>query len=70
MMELVRRHADWWNIPVNHIDRLAKLTPAAGSARVSIQQMVGFIRKDSDPNKVREVSAKRLGLSRVRPDLW
>lgn len=61
MMELVRRHADWWNIPANHIDRLAELAPAAGSARVSIQQMVGFIRKDSDPAKVREVSAKRFG---------
>ena len=61
MMELVRRHADWWNIPANHVDRLAELAPAAGSARVSIQQMVGFIRKDSDPAKVREVSTKRFG---------
>ncbi|HXS86710.1 MAG TPA: LLM class flavin-dependent oxidoreductase [Mycobacterium sp.] len=61
MMELVRRHADWWNIPANHVDRLAELAPAAGSARVSIQQMVGFIRKNSDPAKVREVSARRFG---------
>lgn len=61
MMELVRRHADWWNIPANHIDRLAELAPAAGSARLSIQQMIGFIRKDSDPVRVREVSAKRFG---------
>jgi alkanesulfonate monooxygenase SsuD/methylene tetrahydromethanopterin reductase-like flavin-dependent oxidoreductase (luciferase family) len=61
MMELVRRHADWWNIPANHIDRLTELAPKAGSARVSIQQMVGFIRRDSDPDKVREVSAKRFG---------
>jgi alkanesulfonate monooxygenase SsuD/methylene tetrahydromethanopterin reductase-like flavin-dependent oxidoreductase (luciferase family) len=61
MMELVRRYADWWNIPANHIDRLAKLTPAAGSARVSIQQMIGFVRKDSDPANVREVSARRFG---------
>lgn len=61
MMELVRRHAHWWNIPANHIDRLGELAPSAGSARVSIQQMIGFIRKDSDPNTVREVSAKRFG---------
>jgi len=61
MMELVGRHADWWNIPANHVDRLAELAPAAGSARVSIQQMVGFIRKNSDPAKVREVSARRFG---------
>ena len=61
MMELVRRYADWWNIPANHIDRLAELAPAAGSARVSIQQMIGFVRRDSDPAKVREVSARRFG---------
>jgi len=61
MMELVRRYADWWNIPANHIDRLAELAPAAGSARVSIQQMIGFVRKDSDSAKVREVSARRFG---------
>lgn len=61
MMELVRRHADWWNIPVNQIDRLAELTPAAGSARVSVQQMIGFVRKDSDPAKVRDTSTRRFG---------
>jgi alkanesulfonate monooxygenase SsuD/methylene tetrahydromethanopterin reductase-like flavin-dependent oxidoreductase (luciferase family) len=61
MMELVRRYADWWNVPANHIDRLARLAPAAGSARVSVQQMVGFVRTDSDPNAVREVSTRRFG---------
>jgi alkanesulfonate monooxygenase SsuD/methylene tetrahydromethanopterin reductase-like flavin-dependent oxidoreductase (luciferase family) len=61
MMELVRKHADWWNVPANHIDKLAELAPAAGSARVSIQQMIGFIRKDSDPEKVRAVSTRRFG---------
>jgi alkanesulfonate monooxygenase SsuD/methylene tetrahydromethanopterin reductase-like flavin-dependent oxidoreductase (luciferase family) len=61
MMELVRKHADWWNIPANHIDKLAELAPATGSARVSIQQMIGFVRKDSDPEKVRETSTRRFG---------
>jgi alkanesulfonate monooxygenase SsuD/methylene tetrahydromethanopterin reductase-like flavin-dependent oxidoreductase (luciferase family) len=61
MMELVRRYADWWNIPANHMDRLAELAPATGSARMSVQQMVGFVRKDSDPNAVREVSTRRFG---------
>jgi alkanesulfonate monooxygenase SsuD/methylene tetrahydromethanopterin reductase-like flavin-dependent oxidoreductase (luciferase family) len=61
MMELVRRYADWWNVPANHIDRLARLVPASGSARVSVQQMVGFVRADSDPNAVREVSTRRFG---------
>jgi alkanesulfonate monooxygenase SsuD/methylene tetrahydromethanopterin reductase-like flavin-dependent oxidoreductase (luciferase family) len=61
-MELVRRYADWWNLPANHIDRLARLAPAAGSAQVSVQQMVGFIRASSDPNAVREVSTRRFGV--------
>jgi alkanesulfonate monooxygenase SsuD/methylene tetrahydromethanopterin reductase-like flavin-dependent oxidoreductase (luciferase family) len=61
MMELVRKHADWWNLQANHIDRLAKLAPAAGNARVSVQQMVGFARSGTDPDKVREVSTRRFG---------
>jgi alkanesulfonate monooxygenase SsuD/methylene tetrahydromethanopterin reductase-like flavin-dependent oxidoreductase (luciferase family) len=61
MMELVRRYADWWNLPANHIDRLPELAPAAGTARVSIQQMVGFVRSGTDPNAVREVSTRRFG---------
>ena len=61
MMELVRSHADWWNLQANHLDRLPKLASAAGTARVSIQQMVGFARSGSDPDKVREVSTRRFG---------
>jgi alkanesulfonate monooxygenase SsuD/methylene tetrahydromethanopterin reductase-like flavin-dependent oxidoreductase (luciferase family) len=61
MMELVRRYADWWNLPANHIDKLPKLAPAAGTARLSVQQMVGFVRSGSDPSSVREVSIRRFG---------
>lgn len=61
MMELVRRYADWWNLPANHIDRLSGLVPAAGSARLSVQQMVGFVRAGADPHAVRELSTRRFG---------
>lgn len=61
MMELVRTYADWWNLPANQLDRLPKLAPAAGTARVSIQQMVGFVRSGGDPDTVREVSRRRFG---------
>ena len=61
MMELVRSYADWWNLPANHLDRLPELTPKAGKARLSVQQMVGFARSGSDPDQVREVSARRFG---------
>jgi len=61
IMELVRKYADWWNLQANHIDRLPTLAPAAGTARLSIQQMVGFVRSGSDPGGVREVSTRRFG---------
>jgi len=61
MMELVRTYADWWNLQANHLDRLPKLAPAAGTARISIQQMVGFARSGADPDTVREVSTRRFG---------
>jgi alkanesulfonate monooxygenase SsuD/methylene tetrahydromethanopterin reductase-like flavin-dependent oxidoreductase (luciferase family) len=61
MMELVRRRADWWNLPCHRIDELPRLAPAARPARVSVQQMVGFIGSDADPVAVREVSTRRFG---------
>ncbi len=61
MMGLVRKYADWWNLPANHLDKLPELAMSAGRARVSVQQMVGFVRPGSDPNKVREVSTRRFG---------
>lgn len=61
MMKLVRTHADWWNLPANHLDRLPELVSAAGASRVSVQQMVGFVRAGADPDKVREVSTRRFG---------
>lgn len=61
LMELVRKYADWWNLQCTHIDRLPRLAPAAGSARISVQQMVGFVRSKDDPAAVREVSNRRFG---------
>lgn len=61
LMELVRRYADWWNLPCNHLDKLTRLAPAAEPARVSVQQMVGFVADGSDPAAVRQVSTRRFG---------
>jgi alkanesulfonate monooxygenase SsuD/methylene tetrahydromethanopterin reductase-like flavin-dependent oxidoreductase (luciferase family) len=60
-MELVRQHADWWNIPSHQLDRLPRLLPTAGSARVSLQQMVGFVGKGADRQSVTETSTRRFG---------
>src|SRR6201999_26863 len=45
----------------NLFERLPKLSPDAGSGRVSVQQMIGFARSGSDPDKRREVSTRRFG---------
>ncbi|MDF3336297.1 LLM class flavin-dependent oxidoreductase [Mycolicibacterium septicum] len=61
MMELVRAHADWWNIPSHQLDRLPALQPTVGSARVSLQQMVGFVGRGADRSAVTERSTRLFG---------
>jgi alkanesulfonate monooxygenase SsuD/methylene tetrahydromethanopterin reductase-like flavin-dependent oxidoreductase (luciferase family) len=61
MLDIVRRHADWWNLPATLVDRLPEFLPSIGSARASVQQMVGFVRTGSDPVQVRESSQRRWG---------
>ncbi|MGV0742511.1 LLM class flavin-dependent oxidoreductase [Mycolicibacterium sp. XJ870] len=61
MMELVRTYADWWNVPSHQLDRLPRLLPTVGSARVSLQQMVGFVGRDADRAAVTERSTRLFG---------
>lgn len=61
MMELVRAHADWWNIPSHQLDRLPALLPTVGSARVSLQQMVGFVGRGANRSAVTERSTRLFG---------
>ncbi len=61
MLEVVRRHADWWNLPAPQVDQLPKLLPSIGSARASVQQMVGFARRGEDRQAVSEASQRRWG---------
>lgn len=60
-MELVRKYADWWNIPSHQLDRLPALLPTVGSVRVSLQQMVGFVGTHADRSKVIETANRRFG---------
>jgi alkanesulfonate monooxygenase SsuD/methylene tetrahydromethanopterin reductase-like flavin-dependent oxidoreductase (luciferase family) len=60
-MDLVRRHADWWNVPSHQLDRLPALLPTVGDVRVSVQQMVGLIGADADREEVTAVSTRRFG---------
>lgn len=61
VLELVRGHATWWNLPVSHLDRLESLKSEVGSARVSVQQMVGFVGREVDADQVRAQSERRFG---------
>lgn len=61
ILDVVRRYADWWNLPANKVDQLPGLLPSIGSARASVQQMVGYARKGSDPRVVAETSTRRWG---------
>ncbi len=60
-MDLVRRYAQWWNIPSHQLARLDALLPTVGDARVSMQQMVGFAGRGADLAEVTAVSTRRFG---------
>jgi alkanesulfonate monooxygenase SsuD/methylene tetrahydromethanopterin reductase-like flavin-dependent oxidoreductase (luciferase family) len=61
MLEVVRRHADWWNLPADKVDRLPEFVGSIGTAKASVQQMVGFAGRGSDPDAVGEASRRRWG---------
>lgn len=61
MLELTRRYADWWNLPATHVHKLPELAPSIGAARISVQQMVGFARRDQDVMAVSATAQRRFG---------
>jgi len=67
-LELVRRHADWWNLPVYALDRLEELRPAAGRARVSTQHLVAFVPRGADRDSAVASARRRFG--GMSADLW
>lgn len=60
-LELVATHADWWNLHTGIIDKLDEMRPRAGTARVSIQQMVGFVPAADERATVQELAERRFG---------
>jgi alkanesulfonate monooxygenase SsuD/methylene tetrahydromethanopterin reductase-like flavin-dependent oxidoreductase (luciferase family) len=61
MMELVSRHADWWNLPSDKADRLEELRPLAKPARVSVQHIVGYVPAGGDRDEIAAVAQRRFG---------
>ncbi len=60
-LELVRAHADWWNVPVHGLDKLDERRGHAGDARVSMQIMVALLAGEADRAPVTELLARRFG---------
>ena len=60
-LALVREYADWWNVPLHQLDRLDERRPHAGSARVSMQQMVALVPSESERETVRTTALRRFG---------
>jgi len=60
-LELVRRHADWWNVPIYGLDRLEELRPSAGTARVSTQHLVAFVPSGADRASTLALAERRYG---------
>jgi alkanesulfonate monooxygenase SsuD/methylene tetrahydromethanopterin reductase-like flavin-dependent oxidoreductase (luciferase family) len=58
-LALVREFADWWNVQVNHLDKLDALRSQAGSARVSIQQVVALVAEEGDRDEIAAVARRR-----------
>lgn len=67
MLELVARHADWWNLPATHVDEFSELSGKIGSARASVQQMVGFVGDGADAETV--IGKARRRFSQLGPGL-
>ena len=57
-LELVARHADWWNLQIGNLHRLEELRAQVGDARTSVQQMVCFIPSEKEREEV-EAAARR-----------
>ena len=60
-LDLVRRHADWWNLPVHLVDRLDELRPQVGAARPSIQQVICFVEDESRREQIEAAAQRRFG---------
>lgn len=61
LLALVREFADWWNLPAPELHRLDELRDRAGSARVSVQQLVAFDPAGSPPGAALALTARRFG---------
>jgi alkanesulfonate monooxygenase SsuD/methylene tetrahydromethanopterin reductase-like flavin-dependent oxidoreductase (luciferase family) len=68
-MALVRKHADWWNVPAHETHRLDEVREHAGDARVSLLLMVGLVHSEAERTKVTDIVERRWGGTRPRTNV-
>ncbi|RAY16363.1 LLM class flavin-dependent oxidoreductase [Actinomadura craniellae] len=68
-LALVRAHADWWNVPVQALDRLGALRDQAGEARVSMQVMVALVPDEDRRAEVTALARRRFGATKMGESL-
>ena len=68
-LALVREHADWWNVPIYALDRVAELRASVGDVRMSIQQMAGVLRSEDERADVTALIDRRFGLNAMAKDV-
>ncbi|MFC5752416.1 LLM class flavin-dependent oxidoreductase [Actinomadura rugatobispora] len=68
-LALVREHADWWNLPVQALDRLGALREQAGTARVSMQVMVALVPDEDRREEVTALAHRRFGRTKMGESL-
>jgi alkanesulfonate monooxygenase SsuD/methylene tetrahydromethanopterin reductase-like flavin-dependent oxidoreductase (luciferase family) len=60
-LAIVKRYADWWNVPLYALDRLETLRPLAGEARLSTQHLIGWVDSPARREEVTAVTERRFG---------
>ena len=60
-LEMVRRHADWCNLPVNKIEQADEVRAKVGDARLSIQNRVTYLAPGADRDEVESLALRRFG---------
>jgi alkanesulfonate monooxygenase SsuD/methylene tetrahydromethanopterin reductase-like flavin-dependent oxidoreductase (luciferase family) len=63
MLQLVAKHADWWNCMVTNRSRFDELRDQIGNARVSTQQMVAFVADEAARETIEETARRRFPFS-------
>jgi alkanesulfonate monooxygenase SsuD/methylene tetrahydromethanopterin reductase-like flavin-dependent oxidoreductase (luciferase family) len=66
---LVREHADWWNVPIYALNRVAELRDSVGDVPVSIQQMAALLRNEQERADVTALIDRRFGLNAMAKDV-